>query len=150
MSRRRPWTASWFRNGRWASPGEGRRHASKGECGTGETLPGGLRRAKTGRIRRELKSPGAGRESEGSILPMKAGRTRRREGTLLRSRLRWREARGHGREAQQPLWQSARTPAQALRVRQAEQDTAFPRAVRPDLGGGGGWGGGGGGGGGGV
>jgi len=89
MSRRRPRTAPRLRNVRWASPGYGRRHATKGECGTGETLPGGPRRVKTSRIRREPKSRGAGRESEGFVVPVKAARNRRREGTLPRSRLRW-------------------------------------------------------------
>jgi hypothetical protein len=41
------------RSGCWTSPGYGRWHASTRECGTGEALPGSLRRAKTARIRPE-------------------------------------------------------------------------------------------------
>jgi hypothetical protein len=41
------------RSGCWTSPGYGRWHASTGGCGTGETLPGSLRRAKAARIRSE-------------------------------------------------------------------------------------------------
>lgn len=38
---------------------------------TGETLPGGLRQAKTVGIRQEPKAKGAGRESEGFIVLVK-------------------------------------------------------------------------------
>jgi hypothetical protein len=61
-----------------------RRHVGKEQRGTGETLPGSLsgkdRAYKAGR----LKSQGAGRESERSVVPGKACNTTRwREGALL-------------------------------------------------------------------
>jgi hypothetical protein len=54
----------------------GRGCSTRGEdrCGTGETLPGGLRQAKTVGIRQEPKAEGAGRESEGFIVSVKSGK----------------------------------------------------------------------------
>jgi hypothetical protein len=85
MSRRRQQTA-FRKTGGSAGPfrGMGRWHVSKEDRGTGETLPGsqsGKDRAyKAGR----LKARGAGRESEGFVVPEKACNTTRwREGTLL-------------------------------------------------------------------
>ncbi len=49
---------------------------------TGDPSPQ-LTSGKTTRIRREPKSNGAGRKSEGFVVPKKAVRSRRREGTLL-------------------------------------------------------------------
>jgi len=48
--------SSLDRNDCWTSPGYGRWHVSRVGCGTGETLPGSLRRAKTERIRRDAES----------------------------------------------------------------------------------------------
>jgi len=86
MSRRRQQTAVWSEATAGPPRGRGRWHVCREERGTGETLPylaaksGEDRGYKAGR----LKSRGAGRESEGPIVPEKACKTTRwREGALL-------------------------------------------------------------------
>ena len=56
------------------------------------------------------KSCGAGRESEGSIVPVKAGKTRRREGTLL-----WSSRRGGKREGMPETANNPSVKARQLR-----------------------------------
>ena len=122
----------------WTSPGYWRRHASIGECGTGETLPGS-RKAKTARIRPKAEIAGSREGVRGVRSTEEGGQEKPLEGrdpasvVVAKGKREGMPEYLKGTEANNPAQQSARTLLQPIVDRQVAHRAMHAASGRPSV-----------------